>query len=392
MSIAEVVPSTLPADPAPAPGHLRGTGAAPALLPTPRLELSVGTAVTRFLGLASALPGTGIHYAVKANPHPVLLRALAQSGCRFDVASPDEARAALAAGARPEHLVHSNPVARRDRLAQVHALGVRLFVVDSPGEVAKLADVAAGASVLVRVVTSGDGSDWPLSRKYGCPVDDAVGLLVDAARAGLAPAGVSFHVGSQQRDPFAWDAPIRSAARVFAALREQGLAPWLLDLGGGFPADLDEPVPPVATYGAVIRSSLRSAFGADVPQTLAEPGRGVVGDAGVVVARVLGVVDRGGTRWVFLDAGVFSGLVETLDEAIRYGVGTPGVGGPTGPCVLAGPTCDSADVLYERVPVELPLALAEGDEVRLRAAGAYSTCYSTVGFNGFEPMPTVLVP
>ena len=120
------------------------------------------------------------------------------------------------------------------------------------------------------------------------------------------------------------------------------------------------------------------------------PAAGIVGDAGTVVASVVGVVDRGGSRWVFLDAGVFTGLVETLDEAIRYRLETPGVHGPTGPCVLAGPTCDSADVLYETTPVDLPLALAEGDEVRLHAAGAYSTCYSTVGFNGFAPLPTVI--
>lgn len=362
----------------------------PAPATTPRLELSVGTAVARYLALASALPGTAVHYAVKANPHPVLLRALAQAGCRFDVASPSEVRLALDAGADPLHLVHSNPVARRDHLAQAYGLGVRLFVVDSPGEVAKLAGAAPGASVLVRVVASGTGSDWPLSRKYGCTVDQAVLLLLGAARCGLDPAGVSFHVGSQQRDPQAWGPPIRSAARVFEALRAAGRTPWLVDLGGGFPARLDGDVRPVADYGRVIDGFLAEAFGDARPQTLVEPGRGVVGDAGTVVTSVVGVVDRGGARWVFLDAGVFTGLVETLDEAIRYRLETPGVGGPTGPCVLAGPTCDSADVLYETTPVHLPLALSEGDEVRIHAAGAYSSCYSTVGFNGFAPLPTVV--
>ena len=388
MSMAPV--AVRPAGPLPSPVP-PAAALDPGPVPTPRLELSVGTAVSRFLDLASALPGTAVHYAVKANPHPVLLRALAQAGCRFDVASPEEARAALAAGAPAAHLLHSNPVARRDRLAEVHALGVRLFVVDSPAEVAKLAAVAPGASALVRIVTSGDGADWPLSRKYGCRVDDAATVLGLAAASGLDPAGVSFHVGSQQRDPRAWAAPVRSAARVFAAARRAGLRPWLLDLGGGFPADLDGAAPPLEVYGRTVRRCLEEAFGRDVPDTLVEPGRGVVGDAGTVVARVIGVVDRGGDRWVFLDAGVFSGLVETLDEAIRYRLEVPGVGGPTGPCVLAGPTCDSADVLYERIPVRLPLALAEGDEVRLHAAGAYTTCYSTVGFNGFDPLPTVLV-
>ncbi len=292
--------------------------------PTPRLELRVGTAVARYLALASALPGTAIHYAVKANPHPVLLRALAQAGCRFDVASPAEVRLALDAGAPASHLVHSNPVARRDHLAEAYSLGVRLFVVDSAGEVDKLADAAPGSSVLVRIVTSGSGSDWPLSRKYGCTVDEAVALLVEADRSGLDAAGVSFHVGSQQRNPHAWSAPIALAARVFAGARAAGLHPWLLDLGGGFPARLDgEPIP-VADYGHAIDAHLRTAFGADRPRTLVEPGRGVVGDAGTVVTSVVGVVDRGGSRWVFVDAGVFTGLVETLDEAIRYRLETAG--------------------------------------------------------------------
>ncbi len=377
------------AHPAPAPAGRRRVCAA-AVSVTPRLELSVGTAVTRYLALASALPGTAIHYAVKANPHPVLLRALAQAGCRFDVASPTEVRAALAAGAPASHLVHSNPVARRDHLAEAYALGVRLFVVDSTGEVAKVADAAPRSSVLVRIVTSGSGSDWPLSRKYGCTVDDAVDLLVRAGRLGLDPAGVSFHVGSQQRDPQAWAAPIQSAARVFAGVRAAGFHPWLLDLGGGFPARLDAEPQPVADYGRAIDAQLTAAFGADRPRTLVEPGRGIVGDAGTVVTSVVGVVDRGGARWVFVDAGVFTGLVETLDEAIRYRLETPGVAGPTGPCVLAGPTCDSADVLYETTPVWLPLSLGEGDELRIHAAGAYSSCYSTVGFNGFAPLPTVV--
>ena len=406
MSLSVSNPSPAPTRPlapdAPPPatpraGARRGTAPAgrhqvadSAPLPTPRLELSVGTAVTRYLALASALPGTAIHYAVKANPHPVLLRALAQAGCRFDVASPTEVRAALAAGAPASHLVHSNPVARRDHLAEAYALGVRLFVVDSTGEVAKVADAAPGSSVLVRIVTSGSGSDWPLSRKYGCTVDDAVELLVRAGRLGLDPAGVSFHVGSQQRDPEAWAAPIQSAARVFAGVRAAGFHPWLLDLGGGFPARLDAEPQPVADYGRAIDAHLTAAFGADRPSTLVEPGRGIVGDAGTVVASVVGVVDRGGARWVFVDAGVFTGLVETLDEAIRYRLETPGAAGPTGPCVLAGPTCDSADVLYETTPVWLPLSLAEGDELRIHAAGAYSSCYSTVGFNGFAPLLTIV--
>lgn len=134
---------------------------------------------------------------------------------------------------------------------------------------------------------------------------------------------------------------------------------------------------------------MERAFGSDLPDLVVEPGRGLVGDAGVLVASVIGIVDRGDQRWVFLDAGVFTGLVETLDEAIRDHLTTT-VDGPTGPCIFAGPTCDSADVLYEKVPVDLPLGLAEGDRLTFHAAGANTTCYSTVGFNGFAPLPTIL--
>jgi ornithine decarboxylase len=360
------------------------------LPPTPYLELDVPAAVAHFVELARALPGTAVHYAVKANPHPLLLAELAAVGCRFDVASPAEVRAALAAGSTPESLVYSNPVKRRDHVTEAAALGVRLFVVDSLNEVEKVAESAPGSQVLCRLVTSGEGSDWPLSRKYGCSTYEAVEVLTLADQLGLDAAGISFHVGSQQRDPEAWAKPIKASAHVFELLRSRGISPRILDLGGGFPASHEDGCRPVAAYGAAIERHLEQSFGTDRPETLVEPGRGIVGDAGTLVSTVIGVVDRGGVRWVFLDAGVFTGLVETLEEAIRYRLRTTADGGVTRPCVLAGPTCDSADVLYQDRMVELPVALAEGDEVRLLSAGAYTSCYSTVGFNGFAPLPTVL--
>ena len=388
MTIAQPTATEARPDPVGSPVVRTGHTGLP---PTPFLELEVDVAVERYRALAAALPGVVVHYAVKANPHPELLAALVGAGCNADVASPAEVRAALAAGASPDDLVYSNPVKRRDHLVEAAALGVRLFVVDSMAELAKVAEAAPGTGVLCRIVTSGAGSDWPLSRKYGCSVPQAVEILCAAAALGLDPAGVSFHVGSQQRDPEAWRAPIAAAATVFAALTTAGLRPWLLDLGGGFPAHHEGDVPPVEAYGAVIEDQLARSFAVvPRPRVIIEPGRGIAGDAGAVVTTVVAVVPRGEVRWVFLDAGVYTGLVETLDEAIRYRLETSADGGPTGPCVLAGPTCDSADVLYEVDPVMLPLALAEGDIVRLESAGAYTACYSTVGFNGFDPLPTVV--
>ncbi|HEU4329787.1 MAG TPA: type III PLP-dependent enzyme [Lapillicoccus sp.] len=373
-----------------ATSHLTIAPAAVDLPTTPFLEIETAVVTDRLAALAAALPGLAIHYAVKANPHPDVLAAVVAAGANFDVASPAEVRACLAAGAAPDDLVYSNPVKRRDHIVESAALGVRVFVVDSLPEVRKVTEAAPGSAVLCRLVTSGEGSDWPLSRKYGCSTGQAVTILRSAAAMGLDAAGVSFHVGSQQRDPEAWRSPIAAAATVFEALRNDGLNPWLLDLGGGFPARHEGDVPPLAAYGAVIEDQLVRSFGHARPRTLVEPGRAVVGDAGALVSTVVGVVQRGDTRWVYLDAGVFTGLVETLDEAIRYRIETSADGGPSGPCVLAGPTCDSADVLYQVTPVQLPLALAEGDVVRLESAGAYTSCYSTVGFNGFDPLPVVV--
>ncbi len=358
-------------------------------LTTPYLELDLDLASRRLSELGRVLPGTRVHYAVKANPDPRLLATLASAGGRFDVASPEEVRRCLTAGAGSGDLLYSNPVKSRRDIAEAVALGVRLFVADSPAEVDKLAQTAPGTAVLCRLLTSGAGSDWPLSRKYGCPEPEVAELLTLAHDRGLRPAGVSFHVGSQQRDPDAWRPPIAAAARVFARLEARGIRPWLLDLGGGFPADHEGNVPGLDAYGRAIRTQVNRCFG-ESPLTLIEPGRGLVGDAGTLHASVISVVSRGGTRWVYLDAGVFTGLVETLDEAVRYRLATDHDGGPTGPCVLAGPTCDSADVLYERTPVWLPLALTEGDRVRFRSAGAYTSCYTTVGFNGFAPLRTLV--
>jgi ornithine decarboxylase len=356
---------------------------------TPYLDFDLAYAVAAYRRLDAALPGTALHYAVKANPDPILLAALAAAGCRFDVASPAEVSAAVMAGARPRDLVYSNPVKRREDIRFAARLGVDLFVVDSPGEVAKVAEAAPGSRVLCRLVTSGEGSDWPLSRKFGCSTGEAITILRDAARLGLRAEGISFHVGSQQRDPEAWAGPIGAAAAVFEALRADGLDPRLLDLGGGFPARLDDGCPPPEAYGGAIERHLATAFGGRRPTTIAEPGRGIAADAGVLVTTVVGVVQRAGVRWVFLDAGVFTGLVETLGEAIRYPLASD-VPGPTGSCVLCGPTCDSVDVLYQDTMVELPLAMAEGDQVRFHCAGAYTATYSTVGFNGFAPLTSVV--
>jgi len=167
----------------------------------------------------------------------------------------------------------------------------------------------------------------------------------------------------------------------------------MVNLGGGFPTRYLKDVPAAAAYGRAIFDGLRKHFGNRIPETIIEPGRGMVGDAGVLKAEVVLVSRKSRDdrlRWVYLDVGKFGGLAETMDEAIRYPIKTPRAG-DTGPCVVAGPTCDSADVLYERTPYELPLTLTVGDEVLIEGTGAYTTTYSAVAFNGFSPLQSYVI-
>ena len=357
---------------------------------TPCLHLDVDAAVTSYDRLVEALPGISVHYAIRANPHCDLLAGLARHGCHFDVASPAEVVAALAAGALTEQLLYSNPIKKRDDLIVAAALGADHFVVDSIEETRKVAECAPGSAVLCRIATSGSGAAEPLSQKFGCSTGQAIAILQVAAAHGLRPAGISFQVG-QQRQPAAWVAPIRAAARIFAELRAVGLAPWLLDLGGGLPAPGGDAAA-VSEHATIIDQALNEAFEDQRPQLMATAGRAIAADAGTLEASVIGVVHRGGVRWVYLDAGVFTGLLEALGDGARFRV-TSSADGRTvesGPCVLAGPTSASDDVLYRQRTVDLPLDLGEGDRVLLHAAGAYTSCYSTASFNGFHALRTRL--
>jgi ornithine decarboxylase len=257
--------------------------------------------------------------------------------------------------------------------------------------VEKVARAAPGSRVFCRFLFDCAGAEWPLSRKFGCDPDMAVEVLEHAQRLGLDPYGVSFHVGSQQRRTQAWDEALRSAAAIFRACGERGINLTMVNLGGGFPTRYLKDVPAVKTYGRSIFRALRKHFGNRIPDTIIEPGRGMVGNAGMIEAEVVLVsrkAENDAVRWVYLDIGKFGGLAETMDESIRYPIRTPRDGDPVGPCVLAGPTCDSADVMYEKTPYELPVSLEIGDKVLIEGTGAYTATYAAVAFNGFAPLKT----
>lgn len=355
---------------------------------TPYLAVDLDLVRARYQELASALPAVRLFYAVKANPAPEILRLLIELGAAFDLAGPHEVEQVLALGADPRNLSFGNTIKKEADIAAAHRAGVQLFAFDSAAELAKIARAAPGSTAVCRILTSNAGADWPLSRKFGCGPQMAAALLVQADRLGLRRLGIGFHVGSQQIDPAQFDVALAAAAAVRRQVQQAGVAVPLIDLGGGFPATYSEAVPAPAVYGRTILDSLTTHFGRDRPELMAEPGRGLVGDAGMIEAEVVLISRKGDgdrRRWVYLDIGRFGGLAETMDECIRYRVVSDRTG-PVSPVVLAGPTCDSADVLYERTSCLLPDSLAIGDRVRIPATGAYTASYSSVAFNGIEPL------
>lgn len=362
---------------------------------TPCLVVDLDIVAENYRRLEGAFPFAAIYYAVKANPAREILDVLSRLGSRFDAASIYEVEDCLSLGIDAERLSYGSTVKKSRDIARAFAGGVRLFAVDSEAELLKLAEAAPGTEIFCRIFTSGQGADWPLSRKFGCEIDMAASLLRQARDLGLEPGGVSFHVGSQQGDPEQWDIAIGETARLFKELDTSGIALRSINLGGGFPARYRRDIPPLEAYAEAIDRSLTRHFGAHMPEIVLEPGRGIVGDAGIIRSEIVLISQKGygegRRRWIYLDIGKFGGLPETIGEAIQYRLRTPHDGKPTGPVVLAGPTCDEVDILYEEAVYELPLDLAIGDQVDILSTGAYTASYASVGFNGFPPLKQYFV-
>ncbi|MEV8125876.1 type III PLP-dependent enzyme [Streptomyces sp. NPDC085944] len=366
-----------------------------------RLVYDLAGIEARYDTLRRELPGVQVRFAMKACPLDQVLTALARRGAGADAASPGEVEQALRAGT-PVGRVHYGNTVKSDRnIAEAYRLGVRTFATDSVQDVAALAEHAPGARVFCRLATGGAGAVWGLSNKFGCPPGDAVRVLEEARDAGLVPAGLSVHVGSQQLTGEAWHAAAEDLGDVLRALGRRGIRVDHVNLGGGLPAlgyrdrrgtPLD---PPLDKIFAVIREGmdeLRRIHGGPL-DFVVEPGRHLVADHGAIRAHVTRLTERrtaGGERqhWLYLSCGKFNGLYEM--DALQYRLVFPGhhPDGPHVPAVVAGPTCDSDDAYsHEEALVPVPATLASGDPVWVLSCGAYATSYTTLGFNGFAPLP-----
>lgn len=357
---------------------------------TPFLAIDLNVIWTKYRDLRAAFPGAAVFYAVKANPEKSVVALLSDLGSGFDVASPAELDMCLSLGIPPVRLSYGNTIKKASDIAYAYRRGVRRFAFDSEAELRKLALWAPGAEVACRLQTTCQNAAWPLARKFGCDQEMAADLLVMSRDLGLHPIGVAFHVGSQQTDPTQWEHPLQQTAAIFRQVAREGILLDSVNAGGGFPVPYRDGVPPISEFAEAIGHAMRQAFPGRQPSLLLEPGRSLVAEAGVLQAEVVLVSRKSpgaGKRWVYLDVGKFGGLAETLDECIQYPLHTARTG-PLGPVVLAGPTCDSADILYERTEYRLPLDLECGDRITILNAGAYTSSYASVGFNGFPPLKT----
>ncbi len=362
--------------------------------PTPCLYMDLDIVEAQYRRLRDAMPFAEIYYAIKANPAPQIVELLARLGSSFDIASRYELDLALSFDVDPARISYGNTIKKRTDIAYAYERGVRLYACDAEDDVRHVAEHAPGSRVFFRVFTQGTGSDWPLSRKFGAHPELILDMARFAAAHGLEPYGISFHVGSQQRDIGEWDDAIARTKMLFEELAADGIQLAMINIGGGFPASYLDPTHPVEVYAGEITRFLEDRFGASLPRIITEPGRYLVADAGVLVSEVILITKKARQnlyRWVYIDAGLFGGLIEAMGEAIKFPIYFEG-DGPAEEIILAGPTCDSMDVLYETHKYPMPDMVTTGDRLYIFTTGAYTHSYSSVSFNGFPPLDMRMLP
>ena len=360
-------------------------------IPTPYLVTDLDTVARRHAAFAAAMPGVRAFYAMKSNPSPEILAALARRGAGFEIASLGELRMLQRLGVDPADALYSNPVKPPAHIAETYRAGLWRYSFDSPNELAKIAANAPGAAVHVRIRVDDHDSVFPLSRKFGASPEEAIDLLRLARTMGLRPYGITFHVGSQCGNPAAWRRAIATTGRLMRALSAEGITLGMLDLGGGFPARYVADVPSIEAIGDVINPALAELLPYVPDLVAAEPGRHLVAESAVMAAGVIGRERRGGENWLFVDVGAYNGMMETLQTANAwdYPLWTSLPEHADLPLLrftVTGPSCDSSDTMF--TDVLLPAALDVGDTLYIGSAGAYTLSYAS-GFNGFDP-PTPL--
>jgi len=356
-------------------------------LPKPAMIIDSSLIKEKFLSLQNLIEGVNVFYSVKTNPHIEILRLLNSLGSGFEIASLQELKDLINLGIPANKIISGNTLKTPEFIEAAYKYGVNYFAFDSEHEIDKLAELAPGAKVSLRVTVDNTGSEWPLSKKFGAPISKALDLLKYALEKGLQPHGLTFHVGSQCMNPLAWSNALMNIAEVYFLAKRNNIKISIINLGGGFPSKLMKAIPEIELIKDNINSIIKQTFSQEDLKFYIEPGRGIVGEAAVIISKVIAKASRGAEEWLILDVGVYNGLLEAVagiqyeivshhelnnvnhvDDMIAYNIG--------------GPTCDSWDTIIRGY--DLPKDLKIGDIVYILNTGAY-TISETTRFNGFDP-------
>ena len=350
----------------------------------PYLLLDKSKVKLKVKSIGKNIRNSEVYYAVKANPDIEVLKLINELGIGFEIASEGELKILAALGVSKDRIITSNPIKSFKFLRLAADYGVSYFAIDSPDEVKKLRDYCPGSNVYVRLAVPNEGSEWPLSKKFSVEVDVAEELLLYAKKKGLNPVGITFHVGSQCTNMYNWDSALDKAKTLWDRAEKRGIHLSLLDIGGGYPIRYTKNVVPINTINKNINKLIYEKFPRKT-RILIEPGRAVVGDAGIFVTRVIGKAKRGDENWLSIDVGVFNGLMESVG-GIKYSYIVEGSKDKK-LWTLAGPSCDSFDVIDKDILLPEP---AVGNIILILSSGAYTISYASE-FNGFSIPKTILI-
>ncbi len=364
-----------------------------AFLNTPILLIDRDRLIENSTSIGRGIPNSRVFYAIKANSDLQVVEILLEQGLGFEIASSGELDLLKKLNVSPEKIITSNPIKSVKFIQDLYDYGVRYFVFDSLSELEKLEKYAPGSSVYVRLSVPNEGSEWPLSKKFGVELEEAFYLLKRVKEKKiLKPVGITFHVGSQCLNPYNWYIAIDKAKQLFNMCRDSGINLEMLNIGGGYPISYTKIAPTIKDIEEKISSYLKEKFRQGV-EIFIEPGRAIVGDAGIMISQIIGVAKRGYENWMYLDVGIFNGLMEAIG-GIKYlyipekvfsekGSGEGSFFERHKKWTIAGPSCDSMDVIEKNVYLEGEMRT--GQLILIPSAGAYTTSYASE-FNGF-PVP-----